>query len=161
MQKSNNENVRVIVFLALVVVVIWCYNGWRLQYVQPKAESVLVSDTLYGEETHLANIRSIASKAVKEDRDRLSKFYKAFANVVQHDDRNLISNSSFIKDINSRAGVLCFGDDLMGKYPRLADEIDNYLRSSTGVDKTHKTMNKSDKQNVIKALNELSNLFKN
>jgi hypothetical protein len=155
MQKSDNE-VRIIIFLVVAVLGVWLYNGWRLQYVQPVSSEL----AMYSKDESLSNIKVILPSIVELDKDRLSKFYKAFATVMQNDNQNYVNHTSVLREINSRAGVLCFGDELMGKYPGLAEAIDGYLSSSAGVDKEHKTISSKDKENIINALNELSTLFK-
>jgi hypothetical protein len=162
MQNQNNENVRIVVFLLVVVAIIWCYNGWRLQYVKPQPKDALLTaynDNLFNADT--SNIKTIVASMSKEDRERLSKFYKAFAMVVSNDDstRNYITHSSMLKEINARAGVLCFGKDLLGKYKGLSDEVDEYLRASIGVDKEHRTLTVNDRKKAVTALEELSSIF--
>jgi hypothetical protein len=140
------------------VVLIWGYNSWRFRYIQPKPEVV---NAVYSDTANLDKIRGIAVTMPKEDRERLSKFYKAFATVVQNDDsmRNWLSHSSLLKETNLRAGVMCFGKDLFGKYPGLSDEIDGHLKSSIGISKDHRKITAEDRKRVVIALNELSVIF--
>jgi hypothetical protein len=159
MQKNNYDSTRILGVLALIVVVIWCYNSWYVKHNRSSIEPELVTADIYDSASHLENIKLILPKITSEDKDRLSKFYKAFANVVQNDDRNLITHSTVIKEINSRAGVLCFGNDLVGKYVGLSDEIDGYIRTSVSIDKEHRAINSTDRKKIVNALNELSNIF--
>jgi hypothetical protein len=154
-----NDNQRIVFVLFIVVVLIWCYNGWRLRYVQPEPDIV---SSVYSDTSNLDKIKAIATTIPKDDRERLSKFYKAFATVVQNDDssRNWLSHSSLLKETNLRAGVMCFGKDLFGKYPGLSEEIDEHLKSSIGIDKEHRSITADDRKRVVLALNELSNIFK-
>ncbi|MDR1269205.1 MAG: hypothetical protein LBK82_06745 [Planctomycetaceae bacterium] len=97
----------------------------------------------------------------EDDKERFSKFYKAFATVVQNDDstRNWLSHSSLLKETNLRAGVMCFGKDLFGKYPGLSEEIDSHLKTSIGIDKEHRKITVEERKKVVTALNELSAIF--
>jgi hypothetical protein len=155
---GQSDNQRIIIVLFIAVVLIWCYNGWRLRYVQPKPEMV---SAIYSDTSNLDNIRGIAVTMAKDDRERLSKFYKAFAMVVQNDDstRNWLSHSSLLKETNLRAGVMCFGKDLFGKYPGLSEEIDSHLKTSIGIDKEHRKITVEERKKVVTALNELSAIF--
>jgi hypothetical protein len=155
---NQNDNQRIVLVLFIVVVLIWCYNGWRLRYIQPKPEVV---SAVYSDTANLDRIKRIVATIPKEDRERLSKFYKAFATVVQNDDstRNWLSHSSLLKETNLRAGVMCFGRDLFGKYPGLSEEIDEHLKTSMGIDKEHRKITADDRKRVVSALNELSIIF--
>jgi hypothetical protein len=155
---GQNDNQRIVLILLIVVVLIWCYNGWRLRYVQPEPEVV---SAVYSDTPNLDAIREIVVTMPKEDQERLSKFYKAFATVVQNDDstRNWLSHSSLLKETNLRAGVMCFGNDLFGKYPGLSEEIDGHLKSGLGIDKEHRKITAEERRKVVTALNELSAIF--
>jgi hypothetical protein len=160
---GQNDNQRIVLMLFIVVILIWCYNGWRIRYVQPKPDVVHASysGVVYSDAINLDDIKGIAVTMSKEDRERLSKFYKAFATVVQNDDstRNWLSHSSLLKETNLRAGVMCFGKDLFGKYPGLAEEIDSHLKSSIGIDREHRKITAEERRKVVTALNELSVIF--
>jgi hypothetical protein len=156
---NQTDNQRIVFILLIVVVLVWCYNGWRLRYVQPEPNAV---NLVYADTLNLDKIKEITHTMSNEDRERLSKFYKAFAMVVQNDDstRNWLHHSSLVKETNLRAGVMCFGKDLFGKYPGLSEEIDEHLKSSISIDKEHRSITADDRKKVVFALNELSNIFK-
>jgi hypothetical protein len=156
---NQNDNQRIVFVLLIVVALIWCYNGWRLRYVQPEPEIV---NSVYSDKSNLDKIKEIILTMSNDDRERLSKFYKAFATVVQNDgaSRNWLSHSSLLKETNLRAGVMCFGNDLFGKYPGLSEEIDEHLKSSIRIDREHRTITADDRKLVVIALNELSDIFK-
>jgi hypothetical protein len=70
------------------------------------------------------------------DRAQLAGFYRAMADVVGRD-AELIENTRAIRELNVRAGKLCFqGTGITGKYAGLAEKIDQTLASRLGLDNT-------------------------
>jgi hypothetical protein len=76
-------------------------------------------------------------KAIKVDSvdgRRLAGFYSALADVVSRDTET-ISTMKALREVNARAGALCFQQTgIAGKYPGLADAIDKVLAARLGLD---------------------------
>jgi len=155
---NSNDNKQVVFLIFVVIILFWGYTGWGVKSVAPTSMTV---DDVYSDTANLDKIKAIALSMSKIDRERLSTFYKAFATVVKNDDstRNWLSHSVLIKETNLRAGVMCFGNDLLGKYPGLSEEIDLHLKSSLGLDKDHRSITLAEREKAVKALNELSVIF--
>lgn len=69
----------------------------------------------------------------RTDALRLAAFYRAFAEVLDRE-RDLIRDTSQLRQAHGRAGKLLFEQELAGKYPGLAAAIDRLLQARLGLE---------------------------
>ena len=73
----------------------------------------------------------------KADAAKLAEFYKTLANVIERGAfDHWIKTAGEVRELNRRAGKMCFGSDIAGKYPGLADDIDKVIALGVGAKRT-------------------------
>jgi hypothetical protein len=99
---------------------------------------------------------SVAMKpASKQDRQRVSAFYSALADVVERD-ATLIPTVGDFRSVHSRSLDAAFkGTDLPGKYPGLDAAIDGQLTTAVGKDDV--PLPPAKRQALVQALKDVSN----
>lgn len=93
--------------------------------------------------------------ATKQDKERVSAFYSALADVVERD-ATLIPTVGDFRTVHARSLDAAFkGTDLPGKYPGLDAAIDGQLTTAVGKDDV--PLPPAKRQALVQALKDVSN----
>jgi hypothetical protein len=102
-----------------------------LPFKQPQPSPERPSDALV---TAVQPVAAIL-KGHGDDGGRLSAFYLAEADVVARDQGKVIATTAQLRELNRRSGLLMFQrTGIEGKYPGLAEAIDQVLADRVGLD---------------------------